>query len=94
MQRLHLVVLGRVQGVGFRWYIAQQGKTLGVCGAVRNRADGAVEIDAEGERAALERLIEAARLGPRDARVDQVLEGWAEGAARFADFTIARDARS
>ncbi len=66
-------VTGRVQGVGFRWWTAQQARSLGVRGYVRNREDGSVEVgcDAPPEvRAAFERSL--AR-GPSGARVEAVL---------------------
>ena len=88
MQRLHLVVTGEVQGVGFRWYVQRVARSLGLHGEVRNRPDGAVEIEAEGDRACLEGLVEAAREGPAGAAVDRVDARWAEGPARFRDFQI------
>ena len=51
VHRVRLVVTGRVQGVGFRWFIRNEATSLGLSGTVRNRDDGAVEIDAEGDRA-------------------------------------------
>ncbi len=88
MQRVHLVVSGRVQGVGFRWYVRREGAALGLTGAVWNRYDGAVEIEAEGEREALERLIDAVREGPRAALVRAVDVSWSEGSRRYRDFEI------
>ena len=72
MDRAVFVVTGGVQGVGFRWYVLQAAKALGLTGEVRNRTDGAVVIEAEGERGALERLLDAAREGPVMAMVRQV----------------------
>lgn len=88
MQRLHLIVTGEVQGVGFRWYVQRTARALGLRGEVRNRVDGAVTIEAEGVRAALERLAEAAREGPAGARVAEVEVRWSEGPARYRDFGI------
>ncbi len=90
MHRLSLVVTGLVQGVGFRWYVLRVAQDLGLAGEVRNRSDGAVAIDAEGEREALERLLEAAREGPVTAIVDRVDVRWSEGPRQHRDFHIGR----
>ena len=94
VHRVRLVVTGRVQGVGFRWFIRNEATSLGLSGTVRNRDDGAVEIDAEGDRGALDRLAAAAARGPRGARVSRVDAEWGEGRPRFAAFTIAAGERS
>ena len=88
MDRAVFVITGSVQGVGFRWYVLQAAKALGLTGEVRNRADGAVVVEAEGAREALERLLETAREGPVMAVVRQVDVSWSEGAAQFRDFRI------
>jgi acylphosphatase len=88
MDRAVFVVTGCVQGVGFRWYVLQAARALGLTGEVRNRADGAVVVEAEGAREALERLLETAREGPVMAVVRQVDVSWSEGAAQFRDFRI------
>ena len=74
MDTIHLEVRGRVQGVGFRWFIVEKAEELNLAGWVRNRADGVVEIAAAGPREALVRLESAARAGPRGARVEEVRE--------------------
>lgn len=67
---VRIVVEGRVQGVGFRMFVAREAGRLHLAGWVRNRRDGAVEIVAAGPSAAVEQLAAAARRGPSGARVD------------------------
>jgi acylphosphatase len=69
MPRIYLLVRGRVQGVGFRAFVLPHAQALGLSGWVRNRVDGSVELEAEGDPAALERLVEAVSRGPSGARV-------------------------
>jgi acylphosphatase len=71
---VHLEVVGRVQGVGFRWFVRQAALRAGVAGWVRNRADGRVEIAASGSDQAIAELVRAARTGPPGARIDHVAE--------------------
>lgn len=70
--RCQVVVKGRVQGVGFRWFVRERARSLGLSGCVGNRSDGAVEIEVEGGRIAVESLITDLRVGPPGARVDGV----------------------
>jgi len=72
MESIHLEIYGRVQGVGFRWYIVEKAQQLKLAGWVRNKSDGKVEIAAAGERDALARLEAAIKSGPRGARVEEV----------------------
>jgi acylphosphatase len=88
VDRAVFVITGCVQGVGFRWYVLQAASSLGLTGRVRNRTDGAVVVEAEGTREALERLLERAREGPVMAQVSRVDVCWSEGAAQFHDFRI------
>ena len=70
--RLHVLVRGRVQGVGFRWYVREVARDLGLAGWVRNRSDGTVEVAAAGERQLLERLRDMLREGPNGAAVTAI----------------------
>jgi acylphosphatase len=67
-----LLVEGRVQGVGYRWWAVETARRLGLDGWVRNRADGSVEILAMGDAAAIERLSQACGAGPPGASVRAV----------------------
>ena len=79
MEVRHLRVVGRVQGVGFRWFIRQRARELGLSGWVRNRQDGSVEIAAAGEPPAIARLESSARHGPSGAAVSGIEALPAEG---------------
>ena len=71
------VVTGRVQGVGFRWFVEREAAQAGVTGWVRNREDGSVEVMATGTRDQQRALRSKLQQGPRAARVDQVQESMA-----------------
>jgi len=66
------LVRGRVQGVGFRWFVEREAHTLGIAGWVRNNPDSSVEVFAIGSRDQLAALHSRLREGPRAARVDNV----------------------
>ena len=66
------IVRGRVQGVGFRWFVEREAHLLGIAGWVRNNSDGSVEVFAQGTRDQLSGLHSRLREGPRAARVDDV----------------------
>ena len=72
LTRLRVTVTGRVQGVGYRWFVRQLAARLGVTGWVRNRDDGAVELEAEGDGGVLEALAGELRTGNPLARVDRI----------------------
>jgi acylphosphatase len=74
----HLNIHGRVQGVWFRAWAEQTATELGLVGWVRNRADGSVEAHVQGDGEAVERFIELAHEGSRNARVDRVEVGECE----------------
>jgi len=88
--RAHLVVSGRVQGVWFRGSMQEEARRLGVSGWVRNRRDGTVEAEAEGERGAVEALVAWARSGPAGARVDAVTVDWIAPRGESGGFVVTR----
>jgi acylphosphatase len=88
MNRVHLVIQGRVQGVGFRYFVLRRAQALGLTGWVQNRADGAVEVEAEGARDSLEKLESLVREGPAHADVASVAVEWLEGEPRHPRFWI------
>jgi acylphosphatase len=71
---IHFLIRGRVQGVGFRWFVHREAAELGLRGWVRNTDSGEVEILAAGEVEALEDLKVELRKGSRGSRVDAVIE--------------------
>lgn len=81
-------VRGRVQGVGFRWFVEREARLLGVAGWVRNNADGSVEVLAIGTRDQLLGLRGRLQAGPRAARVDDVAEHPAEPIPGLNTFRI------
>lgn len=86
--RLHAIVRGRVQGVGYRWFVQREASALGLSGGVRNLRDGTVEVEAEGPRNALEALVERLREGPFGSDVSAVETAWFEPAGRWSGFEI------
>lgn len=88
--RLHAVVDGSVQGVGFRMFVLDHANALGVTGWVRNTYDGRVEVTAEGAYSVLELLLEKLRLGPRSAFVTEVVKEWQPATGEFTTFEVRR----
>jgi len=83
------IVFGRVQGVYFRAFTSRRARELGLAGYVRNLPDGrAIEVQAEGERNQLERLINHLKDGPPGARVERVETSWSEYAGSYSGFSI------
>ena len=82
------LVRGRVQGVGFRWFVEREAHVLQIAGWVRNDPDGSVEVLAMGTRDQLAGLRSRLQEGPRAARVDDVEESEAEPVAGLNSFQV------
>ena len=87
-ERLHVIVEGTVQGVGFRAFVIDQARKMAVTGWVRNRWDNSVEVCAEGERLILEGFLKALKRGPVAANVREVHAEWQTASGEFADFRM------
>ena len=86
--RLQAFVSGRVQGVGYRYFVYDHAMQLGLTGWVRNLQDGRVEVLAEGSTEALETLVAEMERGPGGARVKEVLTNWSAASGEFDRFGI------
>lgn len=71
-QAVKIIVRGVVQGVGFRYFVYQQARQLGLTGWTRNLPDGSVEVLAEGDNSLLEQLVQELKVGPRSAHVSAI----------------------
>ncbi len=72
MKRIHLIISGHVQGVGFRYFCLEQAKRLGLVGYARNQKDGSVEVEAQGPDNKLEQFINDLSKAPRHARITNI----------------------
>jgi acylphosphatase len=88
MSTKRFIVKGRVQGVGFRWFVEREAAMLGLAGWVRNNDDGTVEVLASGRDEQLESLRSKLKQGPRAARVDTVDEHPANAPEGLKSFNI------
>ncbi|NBB76436.1 MAG: acylphosphatase [Bacteroidetes bacterium] len=91
IERKHLKIFGRVQGVGFRYFTVQRAKELNINGWVKNMSDGTVETVIEGTRKNLDEMIEKLKAGPRSARVERVQElSMDEESEKLEGFSVRR----
>jgi acylphosphatase len=86
--RARLLIVGYVQGVGYRAFTRHAASRRGLVGGVKNLDDGRVEADVEGIKSVIEAMIRELKIGPPGARVQQVQVEWAPASGRFADFQI------
>jgi len=86
---VQVIVSGRVQRVYFRDFTSRQARELGLTGYARNLPGGqAVEVQVEGERNKLERLVDHLKVGPPGAKVEKVETNWSEYTGNYSNFSI------
>jgi len=86
---VHVLIEGRVQGVGFRFFTKEQAQKLGLTGWVRNTFDGNVEAYAEGMKEDLEIWLTQLQKGPRSAFVTNIKKEWTTSQGKFRNFQVA-----
>jgi acylphosphatase len=89
MAHFSAAVYGRVQGVYFRYFVRNEARKLGLTGYVRNLASGdAIEVQAEGEKLQLDKLLVQLKTGPPEAWVKKVEIDWSDYSGQFDGFRI------
>lgn len=88
IERLHTIIEGRVQGVGFRYFVQDNAVALGLTGWVRNLWNGTVEVTAEGDRQKLEHFLRTLNRGPSGSIVRKVNHQWLSASHEYLDFRI------
>lgn len=91
MERLEVIVYGRVQLVMYRDFAQRKARSLGLCGEVRNLPDGTVQVVAQGARTDLERFLKKLKKGPLFARVDSVVHSIGPAHHTLTSFDIIYD---
>jgi acylphosphatase len=86
--QIHIVVEGRVQGVGFRYFVLERAQELGLTGWVRNTYEGHVEVLAEGKKPVLDKFLELCRRGPRAAYVTGIDFEWGTSTGELSAFSV------
>jgi acylphosphatase len=86
--RLEAVAIGRVQGVGYRYFVLREAMAIGLEGWVANESDGSVRCVAEGPRDDLEALLETMQVGPVSAIVDRVTVAWMPATGTLGPFSV------
>ena len=87
----HILVSGRVQGVGYRWRAVEAARRFGVTGWVRNLPDGRVELVVDGEKAPVAAMVAWCRKGPKEARITGFSDAPRGEACLYDQFEIRRD---
>ncbi len=84
----HLLIIGMVQGVGYRWFVMRRAKEYNLTGYVRNLYDGDVEVEVEGNRGLIIDFAEELKIGLHSAQVTNVKIDWGEFENKFKGFEI------
>ena len=85
---MKIIVKGMVQGIGYRFFVLRAARNLNLNGYVKNLWNGNVEVVAEGDRGAVEKLIQILKVGPRMASVRDLTVQWVEPQGKFTSFRI------
>ena len=85
---VNIKITGKVQGVGFRYFVLRQAQDLGINGWVRNKPNGDVEALAQGEKEGLDHFIAKMKQGPAFSRVEDVSLNWVNEADQYFGFEI------
>jgi acylphosphatase len=88
VERIHIWVKGRVQGVGFRAFAQHAGVQLRLTGWVRNVGYDTVEIVAEGPHEKLEKFAESVKIGPRAGNVERAKVEWETALGEYRSFSV------
>jgi len=86
--KIHFIITGFVQGVGYRKFVKHTARALGLTGWVRNNHDASVEGVAVGQKEKLEKLIDACKKGPLLSEVENVEVEWEENIEEFVEFEV------
>ena len=85
---VNMQITGKVQGVGFRYFVLRQAQELGITGWVSNKPNGDVEALAQGDKEDLDQFIAKVKQGPSLSRVDDVILNWEDGQENYTSFEI------
>ncbi|MCB4790478.1 MAG: acylphosphatase [Elusimicrobia bacterium] len=86
--RVHAIVKGSVQGIGYRWFVQKTANNLNLTGWVRNLSNGDVELEAEGERKTLDEFLKSLNYGHKWAQVTEIETQWLQNENSYRDFEI------
>ncbi len=88
LRQIECIISGKVQGIGYRYFVYRKARRLGLVGTVENLPDGTVRVIAQGDESELKAYIEYLKRGTIFSRVDAVDEKWSSTEPTFADFQI------
>jgi len=88
MATARVLITGRVQGVGFRYFVTSTAEKFPIKGYVRNLETGSVEIEVEGEKTKVHQFVTAVRSGPRNAQVSDFQLEWKPYENKYEDFSV------